>query len=361
VTVLRRWLQGQRGALLVAAVGILLCVVGLWIEPHRVGAAWLAAVVFWIGLPIGSLAMLLINGLTGGGWQDDLRSELLGGLAVLPLLCLALLPVVVAASELYGWAAPGAPAINPYLSFGFFLGRALVFVLLWNLLALVVGLRVAAGGSLGSLGAGLGLLLLVLSTTFAVIDWIMSLEAPWTSSAFGLMVSISWVMMALAFTIGARVWAMAGVATLPPERMRDLANLLLAAVMGLGYVSFMQYLIIWEENLSHEVVWFLHRYTVAWLTVAVIMVLARLVIPFLLLLFRRAKQSRNGLLCIAALLVVGHLATSWWLVVPSFGYAGLSWLDPAALAGLGGLVVALFLEVRPALREASARPEPTHG
>ena len=361
MTGFRRWMQGQRGALLVAAAGILLCLLGLWLEPHRLGAAWLAAIVFWIGLPLGSLALLLINALTGGGWRDDLRSELLGGLASLPLLSLALLPIVVAARGLYGWAAPGATEINAYLSFGFFLGRALVYLILWNVLALLLGNRVAAGGNLGSAGAGLALLLLVLSTTFAVIDWIMSLEAPWTSSAFALLVSIGWVLAALAFAVGARVWAMPEGATLPPERKRDLANLLLAAVMGVGYVTFMQFLIIWEENLSHEVVWFLHRDTLDWLAVAAIMVLARLVIPLLLLLFRPIKQTRNGLLAITGLLVVGHLAASWWLVVPAFGYTGLSWLDPAALAGLGGLVVAIFLEVRPAPGTASAGAEPTHG
>ena len=363
MTVWRPGMAGPAGGLALGVLGTLLCVLGLVVEPHRMGAAWLASLTFWIALPLGCLAMLLLHALAGGGWRDDIRRELLAGLATLPLLSLAVLPILIGARSLYGWAQPQAPAINAYLTLPFFMGRTLFYLVLWNVLGLLAGLRIGGGRELGTVPAALSLLLLTLSTTFAVIDWLMSLEAPWTSSAFGLLVSIGWLLGALAMTIGARTLAMPPGSPLPDRRMRDLANLLLAAVLGVAYVSFMQFLIIWEENLSHEVVWFLHRSTLLWLVVTVIVVLARTALPFVLLLFRRVKQSRAGLLAICGLLVLGHLAASWWLVIPSFGYRSLSWTDFAALLAIGGLVAAVALRVlaEPRPRAPASAASLSHG
>src|SRR2546423_13291191 len=61
----------QRPALLVGGGGVLLCLIGLLINAHhreQFFRSWLLAYLFWLGIPLGSCAILMLQHLTGGGW-----------------------------------------------------------------------------------------------------------------------------------------------------------------------------------------------------------------------------------------------------------------------------------------------------
>src|SRR4030095_146712 len=86
---------------------------------------------------------------------------------------------------------------------------------------------------LGLLSGG-GLVLYGLTMTFAAVDWLMSLEPQWFSTAYGLVVMTGQLLTAMAFAIVATAWLAreepyASVAS--PELFHDLGNLLLAFVM----------------------------------------------------------------------------------------------------------------------------------
>jgi len=53
-------------------------------------------------------------------------------------------------------------------------------------------------------GPGLGLL--ILSVTFASVDWVMSLDPAWYSTIYGLIFVASWSLSALAFTTLVMTW-----------------------------------------------------------------------------------------------------------------------------------------------------------
>src|SRR5207247_6994180 len=105
--------------------------------------------------------------------------------------------------------------------------------------------------------SGPGLVIFVLTTTFAAIDWVMSLDPAWSSTIFGLIFVASWTLSALAFTILVMSWLSTREpmnAVVQTSHFNDWGNLLLTLVMLWTYFAFLQYLIIWSGNLPEETV-----------------------------------------------------------------------------------------------------------
>ena len=53
--------------------------IGGAIAPAAFFAAWLAAFSYWLSIPLGALALLLIHNLTGGKWEEAARRPLEAG------------------------------------------------------------------------------------------------------------------------------------------------------------------------------------------------------------------------------------------------------------------------------------------
>lgn len=331
-------MSGRAASLLVGAAGLVLCAAGLAFDPGAVLRGWLAAFAFWVGLPLGALMLLLAHDLTGGRWGRVAREPLRAAAATMPLLALCLLPILVALPLLYPWARPEEAARLKnlfYLNGPFFVARALVFVGLWSLLSLVAARRATVSAPV----AVVGLILLGLTATLAAFDWTMSLEPEWGSSIYGMMVISGDLLAALALATLAAV--VAGSAAGEGERM-DLGSLLIAGILLWFYLSFMQFLIIWEEDLPKEISWYVARLAGGWGWVAVLGALGQGALPFFALIWWPVKRSRVGLGAVCGLLLASHLLECWWLVLPGTP-GGWTWFAPATTLGIGGLWAALFL------------------
>jgi hypothetical protein len=337
-------------AAIAGGVALVACLAGAILDPAGFFPAWLAAVACWIALPLGSLMLLLAHVLTGGRWGEAARPMLLAGIATLPVLALAFLPLLLGLQHLYPWARGNE---TPYLAPGFWSLRAVACFALWGGLALLA-LRRPVTRRL----AALGLILLGLTTTMAAIDWLMSLEAPWSSSVFGLLVIAGALLAALAFAT--LLVALLGRDDEPDREARaDLGSLLLAGLLLWAYLQAMQLVIIWEENLPDEIGWYLHRLGHGWQWAAGLVPILGFAAPFLLLLSRRIKRRRLWLIAICLVLLASHVVEAWWLVLAPFP-AGLGALAPAAMLAIGGLVVALILH-RLAPAEIAAELRAHHG
>lgn len=341
---------------LAAGLGAALCALGLALAPMRLGIAWLSAIVFWIGLPFGALALCLAHDLTGGAWGESLHAPLRAAIATMPVPSLAVLPLLLTLSDLYPWARHEGDTGHFYLTPSFFVVRSLFYLILWNGLA-VLRLRQPDVCTMPRLST-IGLIILVLTGSFAAIDWAMSLEAPWSSSVYGLLAVAEWVLTGLAAAIVIALWpgfngthGKSGVAD------GSLGKLLLAVMLVVAYLAFMQFLIVWEENLTHEIPWYLRRLHTGWAIVAIIIVVLEFVLPVLLLLSRSAKRRPGLLAAIAGLILVGRLIEAWWLVLPARPGTVVNWLDGAAMLALGGATLAVLSSQRKAI----AATRPSHG
>jgi hypothetical protein len=243
-----------------------------------------------------------------------------------------------------------------YLNVPFFIVRAVVYFAVWVALA-----RVVAGWSLGfdhdydarryrrlRSVCGAGLAALGLTASFAIIDWMMSLEPHWYSTIYPPMVAMGAVLGAFAFSLvvaGAlsRQRPLAEVAA--PRVWNDLGSLLLTFVMLWTYLAFSQYIIIWYGNLREEVPWYLRRQTGGWEWLVLSLIVFSFVVPFLVLLTRAARRTGQRLALVAGLVLLMRLVEVAWLIGPAFHarLLELSWLDATLALGLGGLWVAGYV------------------
>src|SRR5213075_785384 len=93
----------QRLALIVGAVGLVLLIIGAFINPQQFWRSYLSGYLFWLGILVGSLALLMLQHMTGGGWGMVIRRVLEASTRTLPLLFILFLPIFLGSHALYEW------------------------------------------------------------------------------------------------------------------------------------------------------------------------------------------------------------------------------------------------------------------
>ena len=338
---------------LVAGVALAIALPGLAVAPQMFFACWLAAWWFWLGVALGALAASWIHALTGGRWGEALRLATLPLARGLPWLLLLFLPLAAGLGRVFPWAGPDAawtrdidlPAFQrAWLAPAAFWLRMAAYAVTWWL--------VSRPAVLARKGRAAGALMAWLATgTLASIDLVMTLVPGWYSTANGL-VNLA------GGALGGSALATALVARLAPQRFptppprparktpppvwRDLGNLLMMWVMLWAYVAFVEFLIIWAEDLPREIAWYVPRVRSGWAVLGIGLMALQFGLPLLALLVRRLKDDPRWLGRIAAWLVLGQLANSAWLVVPSVDAHGWLawWLLPALALAMGLPLVA---------------------
>jgi hypothetical protein len=183
-----------------------------------------------------------------------------------------------------------------------------------------------------------GLIALVLASSFVADDWIEATDPDWHSTAF----PVVWLAGQAVSGFALCVFAAARAGARPAKKGsagrtvgNDWGNLMLASLVFWGYVTFLQYLIIWAGNLPHEIGWFVRRQQGGWALVPLLLGIFDFAFPFALLLSRRLKDTPGGLAAAAALLIGSQVLFDAWLILP----AEASW-SPAGLALAAALLVA---------------------
>jgi hypothetical protein len=364
----------QRRAYAAGAAGVIASLVGILVDATQFLHSYLFAFLFWNGIALGCLSLLMIQHLTGGRWGVAIRRLLEAGTRTLPVLALLFLPIVFGIKRIYPWAAAehADPTIahavslkHAYLNLPFFLGRAAFYFTVWIVLAALLsrwsletdaGVDLRRARRMRSVSGG-GLLLMGLTITFMSVDWSMSLDPRWFSSIYGLLFMIGQALSALTFCIVviSRIGAERPLSTVASaDTIHDLGKLMLAFTMVWAYFAFSQFLIIWAGNLPEEIPWYLRRLHGGWRYVGLFLVLFHFVLPFLLLLSRGLKRRPRTLGALAAWVLFARLVDIFWMVRPEFFHPGLDlhWLDLALPVGIGGIWLGAFfsqLRTRPLL------------
>ena len=364
----------ERMALVSGGVFLLAAAAGFALDRGQFFRSWLFGFLFWVGIGVGSLGLAMLNQLTGGLWGAVPRRFHEAAARTLPYMAIAFLPVLLGVASIYPWARPEAAqdalihSKAAYLNVPFFAARALGYFAVWGALSHLLSRwsrlqdeapDEASAARLRGL-SGIGLVLLALTTTFAAIDWGMSLAPHWFSTIYGVLFIVGWSLSALAFTIVllARVAGEAPFdAALRPVTVHDLGKLLLAFTMLWAYVNFSQFLIVWSGNISEETPFYLRRLQGGWQVLAIALLVFHFALPFALLLSRPLKRDARSLALVAWLMLLMQVVDLYWLIAPDLaGHDAavaplrVHWLDLAAVLGIGGLWLYLFV------RQARTRP-----
>lgn len=327
----------------VGALLLLVAAAGLAVAPRATLACGLAAWWWALGIVLGVFVNAWMHVLTGGNWGLPVRATALALSRRMPWLLLGLVVIAATAGQLYPWAMqsptewtrgmaqPGF--VRVWLTPIAFTIRLVLYAAAWW--------WVTRPASLASKGrASASIIVSAIATTLASVDLLMSLVPGWISTAFGLVVlgtqALAGAAAVVPLTLLRRTWP--GVEGTPISR--DIGNLLLMWVMSWGYLAFMQFLVIWAENLPHEISWYVPRLQTGWQWVGITLSLVQLTVPFLALLFRDVKDRPERLALVAVLLLASTALDCVWTVLPSVDPHTLHgwWLAPLATAGMALLL-----------------------
>ena len=359
----------QQRSLIIGVVGAIASIAGAFLAPESFYSAYLTGYMFWLGLSLGCMAVLMLYHLVGGAWGTVIRRMLESGMMTLPMMFILFIPILLNLPKIYFWARPGLtdPKMvdihNSYLNFNGILFRYIIYFAIWFGMAYFLNRwsteqDTVAGQSTLRFRAmsGIGLVIYSFTISFAVIDWVMSLQARWISTIYGMLFIAGEALSAFCFcvvieSILAKRKPVSDYLT--NTEVHDHGKLMLAFVMVWAYFNFSQWLIIWAGNLPEEIPWYVRRLHGRWENVGLFLVVFHFAVPFALLLSRQLKRKARTLVWLASWLIFMRMVDIFWHIEPAFHPKfHLSWVLFAILAGMGGLWIAYFfhnLRSRPLL------------
>jgi hypothetical protein len=356
----------QQRSLIIGLIFAVIAAVGAWIQPEQFFRAYLMAFMAWLGVTLGSMAILMLRHLTKGAWGMVIRRILGAAMRCVPLMAVLFIPLLFGIRRLYIWARPLQDISDKhlrehleeitktYLSVNGYVIRAVIYFAIWWGLSYFLTKWSAEqdhppmrdNSSRFKALSGPGLILYGFTITFAVIDWVMSIDPSWISTIFGLSFLIGQVLSALAFAIVVerilfRYKPMSEL--LKPEQVHDHGKFMLAFIMVWAYFSFSQWLIIWAGNLPEEITWYLRRLNGGWGYVGLFLVLFHFAIPFVFLISRPFKRDITRLVFLAVWIMLMRYVDLFWIIEPNFSVTfNLTWLDIVVPIAMGGLWLAFF-------------------
>ena len=332
--------------------------------------SYLVALMFWLALGLGGLFFVVVQHGTRAGWSIVVRRLAENAMLTLPVCGLLALPVVLmGAHDLYHWTHLDDPEVlndavliakRGYLNEGFFKIRTVVYIAIWTVLAYLFwswSTKQDTARDPIPLShkmrwmAPLSIAAFALTLTFGAFDWLMSLDPHWFSTIFGVYYFAGCVTFIHAFLVLVTILLhrsgyLRGVVT--PEHFHDLGKMMFAFTVFWAYIAFSQYMLIWYASIPEETQWFWVRGQGSFLTLSLVLVFVRFVLPFLGLMSRRIKRNPKLIGFWAVWIMASELVDMTWLIKPAHAQAlgvyelhvGMS--DVLTFVGIGGIVLAVF-------------------
>lgn len=354
-------------ALGVGGIASIAWAVGTYFQPEQGLRSWLLGFIFWGGISIGSLGILMLQYLTGGAWGVAIRRTVEAASRTLILVALLFIPIAIGVylGKFYEWThlPPDDNVMiqrGIFMTPGFWIARSFAYLAIFGIMAYLLnmwsGLQDRADDVFeserllekASRFSGPSLVVFCILVTFAVVDWIMTLDPRWFSTIWGLLYVAGWALSCISFS----VVILAYLADKPPmdrvlgkRHFHDLGKLMLALTMVWAYFNFSQFLIIWSGNIPEETSWFLTRMKGGWGYMGVALIVFHFAFPFMVLLQQDFKRKAKWLAALGVFILFMRIVDVFYQIGPTpritpgieNGAFIVSWLDFAAPTAIGGL------------------------
>ena len=351
---------------LIALVALVLSAVGAFVNPHQLSYSWLFAFAFFFTLCAGCFFWTIVHHATDAEWSVVVRRQLENLAALLLVLALLFVPILLLRHHLYPWMdiPPGhEPALDSkraYLNWGFFLGRAVLFLGFFAAAALALrrfSVRQDKDGNPRFTiwmrkAAFISLPMFALCLTFGAFDWLMSLNYTWFSTMFGVYIfagaaGSSMSLLVLVITALRQAGYLKAVITI--EHYHIMGKWMLAFCIFWAYIGFGQYMLIWYANIPEETQFFITRNTESWWALSMLLVIGRFFIPFGILLLRSIKKEPHRLCYMAGWIVCMQMLDMYIIVLPALHGTGVqvSIWDLVSLIAIGATLGFVYLRLVP--------------
>jgi hypothetical protein len=383
--------------LVLAGIGLLVFVLGLFFSPDRVWQALLVNWLYFTSISSAGVMFVAVQRITTARWSRPIIRFLEGYVAFLPVAFILILLILFVGRHHIFWWSNTTPTIHEkatYLNPPFFFSRVVgIYLIIMSLsvwyiytsVRLDVGILPEAGANwarglrermrrgfrderreLHSTHSLQGRLAVFLAFAFAfgwiVLSWdlSMSLDPHFQSTMYGWWFFMGgWVAALASWTIIVMAWRrfLGRYDLIQDKHFHDLGKLCFAFTAFWGYLTFGQYLVIWYGNLGEETHWARLRLIEGWRIPTLITVGLMFVLPFFGLLSRAAKVFLPTMLLFAVSTVVGLWLHRYLEVYPSiYGVVGNIPLGiwelgvTVGLLGIWGFCYLSFMDAFPRMR-----------
>lgn len=339
-------------------IGVLTLGVGLNVDGERTWRAYLLYNMLFLGLGLGAFLFLVFHYLASSGWFVLVRRIPEAMTTYLKVGAITTFVLILGVHSLYPWsdhmfmeADHFLHHKSSYFHVGFWFTRVVLFfavILFFSYKMVSYSLcEDVEGGSLFRQKqkplAAVFLVLFAPTFTIFAVDMIKSLEPKWFSTIFGVYIFTGFMQssMAAIILILSFLKKKGFLAEVREDHVHDLGKYLFGWTVFWGYISFSQYMLIWYANLPEETFYFINREKGTWLHVGIALLATKFILPFLLLLPRRAKRSMTYLCCISSLVLFSQWLDLHWMIMPSYSPQGftVSWQDLGCFLGFLGLFI----------------------
>ncbi len=397
----------------IGVAGLAIAAYGYKVDPARFAFAYLFAFLVPLTLALGSLFFVMVLYVTKAAWGVTVRRVAELFMRPMALFAVLVIPLVLLIQQLFPWtgaahanegsraaAAEHSENASPlvaerglatrepaalrdlpvpnakrmeraeeqaelrivehkrfYLNRQFFLARLIAYLLIWSWLAQRYfqwsteqdKTKALENTVAAQRFAPPALILFGFTLTFFAFDWILSLDATWYSTIFGVYVFAESALFQMAslilMTLLLRRSGLLGNAV-NVEHYHDMGKLLFGWIVFWSYIAFAQFFLTWYSNIPDEVTWFHKRWgdnEGTWKGITLALVALHFFVPFWFLMSRNVKRRLPMLATGAACMVLMHIVDVYWLVLPNYGPFDPGLVDLACLVGVLGIYLAAVL------------------
>ena len=306
-------------------------------------AALYVACIFFMLIAMGVLAFYAIQQVAQAGWSPVLFRVMQGITAYLPygsaIFFVLLILCGLHFNHLFIWLDPEVVAHDEliankagYLNFPFWIVRAAIFLIGWNLYRYYSAKNCLAQDESTDdsfykknfkMTAGF-LVFFIVTESIMSWDWIMSIDPHWFSTLFG------WYVFASFFVSGITMIAMVTLYLksrgyleyVNTSHIHDLAKFMFGISVFWTYLWFSQFMLIWYANIPEEITYFITRIQLYNLPFfgAVVM---NFVFPLLILINTDFKRITWVLVMAGIVILAGHYIDFFNMIMP--GTVGDKW------------------------------------
>jgi len=300
-------------------------------------AAFYVACIFFLLLTMGVLAFYAIQQVAQAGWSPVLFRVMQGITAYLPVGSVIFFIVLILCglhmNHLFIWLDPEVVAHDKliqnkagYLNFPFWIIRAAIFLIGWNLYNYFARKNCLAQDEANDdvyykknfkMSAAF-LVFFIVTESIMSWDWIMSIDPHWFSTLFG------WYVFASFFVSGITTICLVTLYLkskgylehVNTSHIHDLAKFMFGISVFWTYLWFSQFMLIWYANIPEEVTYFITRiehYNLPFFG-AVVM---NFLFPILILINTDFKRITWVLVMAGVVILAGHYIDFFNMIMPS--------------------------------------------
>ena len=338
----------------------LLGVVGGWRFSERFWAAFLQNSFYFVTVALGGAVFVAINHISNSSWANVLRRVPEAMMSYIPIGAATIMLLFWGRNALYEWTGKsyshnGHELVfkNAYLSEGFFFTRMFIFLAIWVVLIFLIKRESFRQDTTGNLThtkksktySAIFLVVFGITFTFAVFDWIMSIEPMFFSTIYafyhiaGVLLSGTAAITMLTILLKRRGY----LEEVGDKQMHALGKLVFGFATFWAYIWVCQYLLIYYANVPEETIHYVRRTSGGWSNVFYLSLFLNWIIPFVILIQRRVKSNENWMLLACAIVLIGHWVDLYVLIFPTyFASPMIGLVDIALPLGFIGLFLLIF-------------------